>query len=215
MLGAALDFGGSLIGLQRVASLAAGLAIAILGAVALLRVAGVRLPKAPVPGPMVELAKRLHSVALRLPPHLRASLIGLATPLLPCGWLYAFVAIAAGAGGPLSGALVMVAFWVGTVPALLAVAGGLRAAAGPLRRALPVIAGVAMIAVGLHVAFVRGGLAPQIASALRLRAASSVEESTEQASKANDELPPCCRGEAETPTADPASAEEPAGDPKP
>ncbi|MFO0826822.1 MAG: sulfite exporter TauE/SafE family protein [Phycisphaerales bacterium] len=192
-LGAALDLTGRFTGLQRTASVVAGLSIAVVGLVAILRAVGVRLPKAPVPAPFVELARRVHMRAFALSPLARATAVGLATPLLPCGWLYAFVAIAAGAGSPLGGALVMSAFWLGTLPALLAVAGGLRAATGPLRRSLPLIAGLAMLAVGLHVAFVRGPLAAQVAAATVVRPATDAAEAEDRAASANDELPPCCR----------------------
>jgi len=46
--------------------------------------------------------------------------VGLLTPLLPCGMLYAMILKAAGTGGAASGALTMLAFGVGTVPALFA-----------------------------------------------------------------------------------------------
>ena len=45
--------------------------------------------------------------------------VGLLTPFLPCGMLYAMVLKAAETGGAPSGALTMLAFGVGTVPALL------------------------------------------------------------------------------------------------
>jgi len=41
-------------------------------------------------------------------------LIGLATVLLPCGWLYSFVALAAVQGSALQGAIIMFVFWIGT-----------------------------------------------------------------------------------------------------
>lgn len=61
-----------------------------------------------------------------LPPNLapwsRAGALGVATALIPCGWLYAFVAAAAATGAPLTGASVMAAFWLGSVPALVGTA---------------------------------------------------------------------------------------------
>jgi hypothetical protein len=81
-------------------------------------------------------------------PLVRAMLLGLIAPLLPCGWLYAFVAPAAASGSAWNGALVMAAFWMGTVPALAAIAAGLHRAFGPARRALPLVTAVALIAVG-------------------------------------------------------------------
>ncbi len=44
--------------------------------------------------------------------------LGAITALLPCGWLYAFLAIALGSGGVESAALVMAFFWAGTLPIL-------------------------------------------------------------------------------------------------
>jgi len=45
--------------------------------------------------------------------------LGLLTALLPCPWLYSFVAVAAISAEPSQGAILMSAFWMGTVPALL------------------------------------------------------------------------------------------------
>ncbi len=59
-------------------------------------------------------------------PRARATAIGLTTGLLPCGWLWAFVATAMGTGAPLRGAVVMAVFWAGTVPMLSAVTAGVR-----------------------------------------------------------------------------------------
>ncbi len=46
-------------------------------------------------------------------------LLGFVTPLLPCPWLYSFVALAAASGSSLNGMQLMGAFWIGTLPALL------------------------------------------------------------------------------------------------
>jgi len=51
---------------------------------------------------------------------------GMATGLLPCGLVYASLAIPVAAGNPAVGALSMTAFGIGTMPALTAVAMGLR-----------------------------------------------------------------------------------------
>jgi sulfite exporter TauE/SafE len=51
---------------------------------------------------------------------------GMATGLLPCGLVYATLAIPVASGSPLVGALAMAAFGLGTAPALTAVALGLR-----------------------------------------------------------------------------------------
>jgi len=51
---------------------------------------------------------------------------GMANGLLPCGLVYASLAIPVAAGDPVVGALAMTAFGIGTAPALTAVALGLR-----------------------------------------------------------------------------------------
>lgn len=51
----------------------------------------------------------------------RGYLLGVALGFLPCGLLYGALAAAAASTGPLAGALGMIAFAAGTVPALLAV----------------------------------------------------------------------------------------------
>ena len=51
---------------------------------------------------------------------------GMATGLLPCGLVYASLGIPVAASDPMVGALAMTAFGVGTMPALTAVAMGLR-----------------------------------------------------------------------------------------
>jgi sulfite exporter TauE/SafE len=48
-------------------------------------------------------------------------LLGLALGLLPCGFLYAALAVAGASGGAGAGALAMLAFGLGTVPSLVAV----------------------------------------------------------------------------------------------
>ena len=55
------------------------------------------------------------------PPRLRRFVFGLANGLVPCGVVYAGLALAAVAGGPLEGALVMGVFALGTAPVLVAV----------------------------------------------------------------------------------------------
>jgi hypothetical protein len=79
----------------------------------------------------------------------RALLLGLFTTLLPCGWLYAFVATAAGTGSVPGAMLVMATFWLGTVPVLAGLGVVAQRAFGPLRRHLPAVTATAMIVIGL------------------------------------------------------------------
>lgn len=79
----------------------------------------------------------------------RALLVGVVTTLLPCGWLYAFVAVAGSTGSTIGGAAVMAVFWIGTVPVLLAVGAGGARLLGPFARKLPVASAVAVLVLGL------------------------------------------------------------------
>ena len=208
LVGSAVDDAGSLVGLQRVAAIAAGLTIALFGLVAILRALGARVPSAGVPAPLVALAQRAHSRAMRLPSAWRGVPLGLATPLLPCGWLYAFAAIAAGSASPALGALVMASFWLGTVPAVVIASNGARIAFARLGRAAPVIAGIAMVAVGIHAAVWRSSVAEDAARGVELvrisaRTAISPEAASAdcgdlitQAEGLANEVPPCCRARA-------------------
>jgi sulfite exporter TauE/SafE len=66
------------------------------------------------PAFLVPLTRRLVRPLYRLGPFG----MGLGSAMLPCGWLYGFVVLAAAAGSTWSGLATMVAFWLGTVPAL-------------------------------------------------------------------------------------------------
>ena len=197
LVGQVVDDAGVLVGVQRIAAIAAGSLIAGFGAVAIARALGMRVPSAAVPRPLVLLAQRVHARTMRLPQAWRGVPLGLATPLLPCGWLYAFAAIAAASAAPAMGALVMAAFWLGTVPALVVATSGARFAVARLGRAAPIAMGIAMIAVGLHSAISRGSAAEAAMSDVRAIRASGVAAPDamllEQASAAADEVPPCCR----------------------
>jgi hypothetical protein len=88
----------------------------------------------------------------------------------------------------------MAAFWLGTVPAVVLASNGARLAFARLGRAAPIVAGIAMVAVGLHAAIARGGVAEAAMSEVRaIRTASSAGELAGRAECAADEVPPCCR----------------------
>ncbi|MFI5246076.1 MAG: sulfite exporter TauE/SafE family protein, partial [Gemmatimonadales bacterium] len=144
-IGARIDDLGRLAGVGRGAAVLAGTlmvawALATLGAAL-----GVRIPGTFAPA---WLQRRLGSALLAMrdrPPIARAALTGLLTTLLPCGWLYTFVVTAGGTGSALAGAGTMLAFWIGTVPALLAVGFGAQRLLGPLARRLPLAAATVVL----------------------------------------------------------------------
>jgi hypothetical protein len=102
--------------------------------------------------PLPRLVQRSLAAALRLPPDLRGLLVGLGTPLLPCGLLFAAYGAAFAAGSAPGGALVMLGLAFGSLPPLLLAHGplaALRTRLGPhgyatLRRAAAVSAALAL-----------------------------------------------------------------------
>jgi uncharacterized protein len=143
LLGGALDLAGKLGNVQRIATLLAGSFVLAWGLYLLIRGRSVTKKAG---------STKFGTALVRIrnkPPRLRAWLMGTLTGLLPCGWLWAFVVTAGGTGNAALGASVMIAFWLGTVPAMV----GLLAFAGPLfarvRARLPAITAVALIAVGI------------------------------------------------------------------
>jgi len=147
--GAGFDIAGRLAGFHRPAAVAAGTLLILWGLAGLAAAAGFGRGATAAPAGF----RRLFSGAIaRLagkPPVLRALSIGLLTALLPCGWLYVFVATAASTGSALGGAVVMAAFWAGTVPVLAGVGALAQRAAGPLRARLPVVTAALLLVLGV------------------------------------------------------------------
>ncbi|MBL0927779.1 MAG: sulfite exporter TauE/SafE family protein [Phycisphaerales bacterium] len=152
VFGRGFDLAGQAVGIQRAAVVLAGSAMVLFGVIAVLRLNGVRIPRAPAPTPLRLAAEQALRLAFERPPLGRAFIVGLATTLLPCGWLYAFVITAAGTAHPALGALTMLAFWAGTLPVLVALGSGIQAMAGGLGavgRRVPDITATALVCVGL------------------------------------------------------------------
>ncbi len=149
-VGSALDLAGRFASVQRAATIVAGIAIITWGLVALLGTrARARAPREPAAEPRSSaFATGLVQIRTRRPAK-RALLVGVLTGLLPCGWLWAFAITAAGTGHPVTGALVMTAFWLGTVPAMV----GMLALAGPivsrLRARMPLLTAAVLIFMGI------------------------------------------------------------------
>jgi hypothetical protein len=79
----------------------------------------------------------------------RAWFVGVVTGLWPCGWLWAFVVTAASTGHAATGALVMLMFWLGTVPAMTGVLAFGGALIQRLRARIPVITACVLVVLGL------------------------------------------------------------------
>ncbi len=147
--GAGLDSAGALAGWSRPAAVVAGVLMIAWGTIGALAARGLRLPMPAARGIGRDaLANVLRAVAHRTPAQ-RGFVLGCLTPLLPCGWLYAFVAAASATGSPVRGAALMAVFWAGGLPMMAALGLGLQRALGPARERLPGVTAVAMIVIGL------------------------------------------------------------------
>jgi len=148
-LGSTLNLGSSLLGIGKVAGVLAGVTLVTIGLGRIVALVGVRLPKLVRTAWLVAWIGKWQAAASQLTPPKRALVIGLLSAVIPCGWLYAFVAVAAGTGLPFYGALVMLAFWIGTVPVLAGIGAGLGAFLFQARRPIQVATAVVVVFLGL------------------------------------------------------------------
>lgn len=147
--GAGLDRAGAVAGLARPAAVVAGILLILWGAASLAAALGVRIPMLDIPPSLASRVARGVRAVQDKPPALRAVAIGALSAALPCGWLYAFVATSAAAGSALAGAAVMSAFWLGTVPLMVAVGLGAQRLLGRFRTRLPVVTASVLVIIGV------------------------------------------------------------------
>lgn len=176
-LGAGLDVAGeTLLGLQRAAGLLTGAVLVTMALAALWPrragrrswIAGESLVTLRSGRARGRSGRRWLAGALRRGDAMGAGVVGLGSALLPCGWLWGYVLVAAATGAVLPAMAVMLAFWAGGLPALLSVGLAAGVAAGAvassLRRRLgpyaPRIVAVVMLALG--VLALAGKLGPAI-----------------------------------------------------
>jgi uncharacterized protein len=153
-VGASLDFGASLLGIGRIAGVLAGCMLVLLGGRRVLAILGVRLPNGAGTLALGRLIARAQRRIVKAEPAARAFGTGLCTALLPCGWLYAFVASAAGTGSAMRGVWVMLLFWTGTVPILAGIGAGVRKVLARVGRWVQLA--TAILVIGLGVASIVG-----------------------------------------------------------
>lgn len=117
-VGAAVDWAGDAAGVVRVGALVSSVLVILVGLVWMVP----SLRRSGAGGIAGVLGTRWLGTGLvklgRRGPTLRASVLGFLTPTLPCGYLYTFVLAAAGTGSLVGGVSLMLAFWLGTLPAL-------------------------------------------------------------------------------------------------
>lgn len=160
LAGKLTDFGGEVLGVQLAAARIVGVIMIVVGVVQVIKWWSLRrgtikwfAPKSKIMAAPKQSVVSKWLVSLRphvfsLNPSSRALVVGLLTALLPCGWLYLFALFAAGTGNWWTGSVVMIAFWLGSVPALVAVVMSTKLLAGRLRQFVPVAVALMMIVAG-------------------------------------------------------------------
>jgi sulfite exporter TauE/SafE len=149
LLGAGMNRLGAFAGIQHIAMYLVGLLLILWGFLMLAQQSGYLRFQTRLPAVFQRTVFRAYKTLREQPNHRRALWLGLLTTALPCGWLYAFVLSAASTGDPLRGALVMYAFWAGTVPALLALGLGIRRLSLALGAWIPRLSAISLILIGL------------------------------------------------------------------
>jgi uncharacterized protein len=147
-LGSGVERIGIQAGVSRLAAIVAGTIMVLWGLDTILAIRGVR-SRLHAPAAMQRLLGQVTHKVGGMPAPGRAFVTGASTALLPCGWLYAFVAAAGATASPARAALAMFVFWTGTLPVMAAMGLGLQRAAGPLRRSLPILTAAVVVAIGL------------------------------------------------------------------
>lgn len=194
-VGAAVDLSASLAGVQRFAAVLAGTMMILAGLATVARCAGLRLDTLAAPRLLQRPIALGHRAAVEMPPSRRAVVVGLLTTLLPCGWLYAFALAAAGAGDPLLGAAVMLAFWLGTVPVLTFIGAGAFVITSALGQRLPLLTSAAIITLGVLTVVQRAAISPRALTALSADRPVSIEAAARHAAALDSAEMPCCKDE--------------------
>lgn len=154
LVGAAVNLAASASGIRQVAALVSGGLIVLWGLGLLLQATTeFRLPTPPW---LDRLLSKVLPGLQRRPPVVRALILGMSSTLLPCGWLYGFAVTAAGTGSASSGILVMGAFWLGTLPAMLSVGFGVQRLARLVGPRLPILMPVMLMVLGVATIAQRG-----------------------------------------------------------
>lgn len=117
-LGSALAYTDRFHTITRTLLVASDLFIILLGFGTAGLFAGLNLARLDFPGPLRAMTKAVQRLR-QLPPALAAIPLGLLFGFLPCGYLYAVAITAAQSADVTTGALMLLAFGIGTVPALL------------------------------------------------------------------------------------------------
>ena len=192
-LGMALNASIEIADWQQTAAYVAGGMMVLVGLVVLARQLGIKITLPTIAGPLQSFLQRQYEWVVARSPVQRAFLIGALSCLMPCGWLYTFALVAAGTGQPLAGAVVMIAFWAGTVPILTALIFGVSRISQPIQQRLPYAMAGIVILIGVFTIAFRAPVA--IGNELTIDPGN--QNLVEQIQDLDHSELPCCRGESE------------------
>ena len=152
-VGRGVDQMGGIAGIGRLAAIVAGALMVVWGGSTLIASLGFRVPQLAAPRLVQASLTSLLGRFRNHSPAVRGAATGLLTTLLPCGWLYVFVATAGGTGRIGDAVLVMLLFWLGTLPMMVTLGLGAQRLFGAFQRRLPLAAaGIAVLLGALSMA---------------------------------------------------------------
>lgn len=122
------------------------------------RIASGKPFEAVLPKPWTRLQRSLFKKvfnAPRLGDKSRAFFSGVLTGFLPCGWLYTFAILAGASGSAVRGALILGAFWLGTLPMMLLAPSLAQKVIEPLRLRSPALTGALIAGTSLFAIWIK------------------------------------------------------------
>lgn len=186
--GSSLVFGVSLATIQQSATYVAGGLMILVGLIAFARQLGWHIPLPNLASRLQKVLQRQFGWIKKQPPLRKAFAIGALTCLMPCGWLYTFAIVAAGTASPLWGAVVMIAFWAGTVPILFALMTGVGFFGQAIQKRVPVAMATMIILIGIFTISFRAPVVIANESSL----ATDTGQLIDQVNHIDHEQLPCC-----------------------
>ncbi len=190
-LGLALNQGVSFSSWQQTATYVAGGLMIVVGVIALARQLGWKINMPGFGTGIQRLLKRFFDKAIDRPPIQKAFMIGALSSLMPCGWLYTFAIVAAGTGSPITGSLVMIVFWAGTVPIMVGVVFGVARLSVAIQRKIPAAMAAMVILIGVFTIAFRAPIAIGDESVVIQEPMSLID----QVNNIDQEQLPCCSDE--------------------
>lgn len=187
-LGMAINQGTAVTNWQQSATYVAGGLMILVGLIALGRHLGIKISLPKVFAPVQRILQVGFQYTKAMKPFPRAVTIGALTSLMPCGWLYTFAITAAGTGSPVWGALLMAAFWAGTVPIMVALILGMNKISLSVQRYVPSLMACLVIIVGIFTIAYR---AP-VALDTNVEIVSGNAHLVDQVNQIDHESLPCC-----------------------